>query len=140
MVWMGVIFYLSSQPAADSSELSNGLLDSILSFLRIQVEPNTKEFLEKLIRKLAHLVEYAILGLFAIKTLKNFNVKKACYLAILLCVIYAISDEIHQTFILNRYGSASDVLLDSLGSFLSVFFVHLIENNASKRKGFKHWN
>lgn len=137
---MGVIFYLSNQPAADSSKLSNGLLDSILNFFRLQIEPDIKEFLEKLIRKLAHLVEYGILGILAVNTLKSFKVKKTYFFALLLCAIYATSDEIHQMFVLNRYGSLTDVLLDSFGSLLFIFFIYLIERNASKRKSIKYRN
>jgi VanZ family protein len=37
-------------------------------------------------------------------------------LSVTFCIIYAISDEIHQTFVLGRSGEAIDVILDSVGA------------------------
>ena len=37
----------------------------------------------------------------------------------LLCFLFAISDEWHQTFVPDRYGTVTDVLIDSLGILLA---------------------
>lgn len=134
ILWMTLIFCLSNQPASDSSNLSNGLLNRILYILNIQVNPQLKEFLEKFIRKLAHFVEYFVLGLLMLMTLKGYKVKNAYLVAFILCVIYASSDEFHQSFVLNRYASVFDVLLDSSGSFLAIFFSNLIDNKCCQGK------
>ena len=49
-------------------------------------------------------------------------------MSILLCVGYAISDEIHQLFVDGRAGSLMDVMIDSMGSVTSVTYL------AMKRK------
>jgi VanZ family protein len=42
-------------------------------------------------------------------------------LAFLITVLYAVSDEYHQTFIFGRQGAARDVLIDSAGVLLTVW-------------------
>jgi VanZ family protein len=66
------------------------------------------------LRKLAHLTEYAILGgLLARATGRP-------PLAIALGVVYAITDEIHQTFVPGRAGRPLDVAIDAVGVCLGV--------------------
>ena len=55
----------------------------------------------------------------------NENINKKPQLAFLICVLYAISDEIHQLFVPGRAGQVRDVLIDSSGSFLGIFLVML---------------
>lgn len=96
ILWAGVIFYFSSLPNL-KSELPN-IWDLIF-------------------RKLAHMTEYFVLTYFLIKALlgHRINKKQALIAAVLLAIIYAISDEYHQTFIKGRSGVAGDVLIDSVG-------------------------
>lgn len=98
-LWASLIFYFSSQ-----SDLKSGLTwpyDFIL-------------------RKLAHITEYAILFLLIIRAFKNYGLstKKALFLAFILTILYAISDEYHQSFIAQRVGSPTDVIIDSFGVML----------------------
>jgi VanZ family protein len=67
-----------------------------------------------LLRKLAHAAEYAILGALLVRALQR------PYWALVLGVAYAISDEIHQTFVPGRQGSPIDVLIDSAGVLAGV--------------------
>ncbi len=70
---------------------------------------------------LFHIFEYAILVLFLNHALKNFQLadlsrkSKRIFLVILACLIYAISDELHQQFVPGRTSSISDVIFDSIG-------------------------
>lgn len=47
---------------------------------------------------------------------------KTAWLALLLAVLYAISDEFHQTFVPGRNGTPVDVAIDSLGASLGLLF------------------
>lgn len=72
------------------------------------------------IRKLAHIIEYLLLTLsyyYSIsKTFKSSgNFQKTFFIAFLLGLFYAITDEYHQTFIPGRVGTYEDVLIDSVG-------------------------
>ena len=92
IVWAAVIFAFSSVPSL-STEL--GAWDTIL-------------------RKLAHLAEYAILGALLCRALRRPG------LAILAAILYAVSDEIHQTFVEGRVGAPLDVGIDALGAAVGV--------------------
>lgn len=103
LIWAAVIFFLSAQPDLKSS--LPGKYDFIL-------------------RKLAHISEYAVLFLLVSRAFlgHSFSTKKALFLAFLFSVVYAISDEYHQTFIHGRVGAITDVLIDSIGIFAATFW------------------
>jgi VanZ family protein len=87
VVWAAVIFAFSSVP-----DLGTGLgtWDTIL-------------------RKIAHTAEYALLGALLLRAIRRVQ------LAFLLGVLYAASDELHQTFVRGRHGSPIDVAIDAAG-------------------------
>ncbi len=65
-----------------------------------------------------HFAEFAILQILATRTLDWWLAKRTqgnVLLAALGCVAFAASDEWHQTFVPDRYGTAWDVFVDSLG-------------------------
>ncbi len=116
IIWMLVIFFFSSQPGNISSNLSNSFVKNI-----IKIIPLDLDICSFIIRKFAHLSEYFILALLMYKILDKEKINKKVLLKIwLLCILYAISDEIHQLFVLNRSAKVTDVLIDSLGSFLGL--------------------
>ena len=51
---------------------------------------------------------------------------KLVLLSLLICFLYACSDEIHQLFVPGRSGEARDVLIDTLGACLGVSFYYLV--------------
>jgi len=97
--WMGIIFFLSSQPDLKSS------FESQIDFI---------------LRKAAHITEYGILTFLAWRTIGD-RAKRKKYLiyAIIFSVLYAVSDEYHQTFVHGRVGSPVDVLIDSTGTIIT---------------------
>lgn len=123
---MGVIFYFSHQPGNVSGELSGGVIQTLETLLRIDLEPY-----HILIRKTAHLSVYLILGVFTLNTLLNFKCPHthALYIAIIICLIYAISDEFHQTFIPGRSGEIWDVFIDTLGASIGVLLMNYLKPN-----------
>jgi VanZ family protein len=92
LAWAAVIFALSSIP-----HLGTGLgtWDTIL-------------------RKGAHVTEYAIFGLLLARAIGRELP------AFLLGVGYAITDEIHQHFVTGRHSSPIDVAIDSTGVLIGV--------------------
>jgi VanZ family protein len=73
------------------------------------------------LRKLAHLAEYAVLWAFLHRALLSecLAARPAGAVAFLMTVLYAVSDEVHQSFVPGRAGAASDVLIDAAGAVLS---------------------
>jgi VanZ family protein len=75
-----------------------------------------------------------ILGVLVANCLLNTNVPKPrlFLLALLICILYAISDEIHQMFIPGRSGQVSDVLIDSTGGLVGILGLSAIRRRKSK--------
>lgn len=121
--WMGLIFFLSHQPATESSELSQGLTTMIIYFIEsilpVIIDLDLVHFL---IRKGAHFFAYFVLGMlitFALGT-RLCSSGRRFIVAFVICVLYAISDEVHQLFIPGRSGEVRDVLIDSVGSAVGI--------------------
>ena len=126
LVWMGVIFYFSHQSGDASMQLSDGILDSFKSLFQNLLDYHTLSYI---VRKIAHFTEYFILGLLIYHLVKQYRVisKTEIIWMILFCVIYAMSDEFHQVFIGGRSPMIFDVIIDSLGSSLSILLFRLFQ-------------
>lgn len=98
LIWAGIIFALSAVP-----DLRSGL----------------PSFWDLVLRKLAHAVEFLIL---AILVHRAFGFRHTIWLTIVLSVLYAASDEWHQTFVPGRVGSLADVGIDALGVLAGALF------------------
>lgn len=128
--WMALIFFLSHQPAAESNGLSSGVTDMIVDIINrtvLDIALDLGSF-NYFIRKCAHFFAYMVLGVLVANCLLNTNLPKPrlYLLALLICILYAVSDEIHQIFIPGRSGQVSDVLLDSSGGLVGILGVSAI--------------
>lgn len=120
ILWMIFIFVMSSFDATSSSNQSNFIVDIITSIINIK----DIGLLSLIIRKLAHFIEYFILGILVINFITRYD--KKIIIAILLCIIYATSDEIHQIFVPGRSCQITDIMIDSLGSIMGIYLYKLI--------------
>ena len=133
LLWMVMIFLLSNEEAVKSSKKSDGLIiKSVELFtgksLSDQEKENVLKYLVFPVRKCAHLSLYLILGILVISLLREYMVinTKLVLLSLLICFLYACSDEIHQLFVPGRSGEVRDVLIDTLGACLGVSFYYLV--------------
>lgn len=128
---MLIIFYFSAQPAESSDETSGFFVARILRIVfpnfdsQSQVRQTEIEHsVSFLVRKAAHMTEYAFLGLALILHVRTIGLRKQIQrprlLAFLIGVLYAASDELHQVFVPGRSGEMKDVLLDSMGVLLGL--------------------
>ena len=95
VVWAGVIFWFSSVP-----DLRTGL-----------------EY-DFFLRKIAHVIEYLVFTFLLYRAFSGSTKLSAFRLFMypaVFSLLYAISDEIHQYFVLGRFCSAWDVMIDSIG-------------------------
>jgi VanZ family protein len=92
LVWAGVIFAFSSIPSLNSGL---GTWDHVL-------------------RKGAHMTEYAILAVLLVRGSGSFR------WAFAFTVLYAASDEVHQLFVRGRHGSPVDVAIDAVGALIGL--------------------
>lgn len=132
ILWMFVIYYLSSQNGSESSVTSFGFTQIIYDALKTLI-PNysidAQYFLihyVPFIRKLAHFSEFFILGVLMLLLIKEFRSKHPYILSSILCFIYACSDEIHQLFIENRYCSFKDVMIDTCGAIIGIYICYIV--------------
>lgn len=109
VLWMIVIFYLSHQPGEESSQLSS-FVATVFSLI-----PLPEEQLHYFIRKGAHVFAYFLLAVLL------YAASRKWYVAMTLSILYAATDEFHQTFIPGRSGQISDVVIDTIGVVLGVF-------------------
>ena len=119
-LWMALIFYMSSQPAAESRELSRGVaawIAEIIERLAPQADIDFRS-LHGTLRKQAHFWAYLVLGPLVLNALRQSGVKgrRAVVLALAVSVVYAITDEIHQLFVPGRSGEIFDVVIDTAGA------------------------
>lgn len=139
ILWMIIIFLFSSQNNEDSSKLSRGFLRNfILWFLPENINEHTVDFLEHMLRKCAHMTEYAILGILISIQLRLYYVFdaewKKIWSAICLVMLYAATDEFHQLFVEGRSGQISDVFIDTCGGMAGAFIIYLIYRFKDFRK------
>lgn len=127
-IWMIIIFIMSSFDSVESSNQSNFIVDIIANIFKIE----NIELLSFIIRKLAHFAEYLILGLLVANMFTKNNINNLYLISIILCIIYATSDEIHQIFVPGRACQLRDILIDSIGSIIGIYLYKLINEKILK--------
>ncbi|NEW01025.1 VanZ family protein [Priestia aryabhattai] len=86
--------------------------------------------LEFILRKIAHLSFFGLLGLFFYWNLKE---QKHRYVKALICVaIFAFLDEVHQAFIIGRDGRIVDVIIDSFGAAVMLFVLYKVRKSLTR--------
>jgi VanZ family protein len=104
ILWAFVIFLLSSKPAVSVSEID------VTDFI---------------IKKCAHIVEYAIFSTLLYRALYagDVNKRKAGVYSILIALFYGLSDEFHQSFTPGRDPKLRDVFFDITGAIIAVYSI-----------------
>jgi len=125
VLWMAVIFWASSD--AESGRRGSRLLGPLLRWLMPGASSATLDEVIFLVRKLAHLSEYAVLAVLACRLFRFWPrlsasgwLSRPSLMAWGFCVLYAVSDEWHQSFVPTRVGTAWDVLIDGVGAGLGL--------------------
>lgn len=113
ILWMVIIFLLSSQPKI------------------VRFEDKVTDFITG---KIAHIIEYALLYILWFRTINNELTGKNWKLPLFFTVIYAISDEIHQLFIPTREGKLRDVIIDTVGALIGLWTLRKIPRYKVLRK------
>lgn len=130
ILWMIIIFLLSNQKAQDSKQLSNSFITkTIINIYEMkhgkiteEKKVEIKENYSFIVRKTAHFTIYLVLGLLVSLVLigKNLNIKQIIIYGVLICMAYAITDEIHQIFVSGRSGEIRDIIVDTCGSTVGI--------------------
>jgi VanZ family protein len=121
LLWMAVIFTASTN--AMSASQTSRFLRPFFTWLLPSASPQTIDSLIFGTRKSAHAAEYAVLALLLWRAWRKpapgdsrkWNMREAFWIW-LVAVVYAVSDEWHQSFYPSRQGSGLDVLIDGAGA------------------------
>lgn len=133
VLWMGLIFYFSSQSGEVSGEQSDMLketLENNIPYLgNIFEGMGSYWIVTYILRKTAHMFLYFVLTTisYIVMNFKYEDFNKSVKKAVAISIIYAATDEIHQLYVPGRSGALSDVWIDSIGVFLSVIMISLIK-------------
>ena len=125
LAWMALIFTGSSD--AKSYQHSSLFVEPLLHWVFPHMTQEHIEQIHHLIRKCAHLAEYAVLALLLWRALRK-PVKADprpwtwpdARLALLMVMCYAATDEIHQSFVPTRTPLVTDVLVDTSGGAVAL--------------------
>jgi len=138
VVWMMVIFYLSHQPATESSRFSLSIAGWLMNFFFVMIPGDfiSIDQLHFYLRKSAHFIAYFILGVLVLRAFVNSGVRgwKSVVYAFLVSFAYAISDEFHQLFVPGRAAQVRDVLIDGSGAFCGILLARSL-GKLKKRLG-----
>ncbi|WZL73693.1 VanZ family protein [Clostridiaceae bacterium 35-E11] len=121
LLWMVFIFNLSSQVREESNNLSKGVTEILIKTVE-KVAPKAEFDLDRLnhiIRKNAHFFAYLVLGILVLNAMRRSGVDSVRWV-LLICILYAVSDEVHQFFVPGRGPGVKDVLIDSAGAIAGI--------------------
>jgi len=90
-----------------------------------------------LLRKGGHFTEYAILALLAARALRSSTREllrtRWFSLSLLLVVVYALSDEFHQSFVPSRTASIYDIMIDTFGGLTALAFLTIRKHRSHRQ-------
>lgn len=133
---MGFIFYMSAQNSTESSGTSQKVIVFVLKIFMRDFESISEieraeliSSLQFIVRKSAHFSVYALLGAFSylsVATYKSIPFYLRSGIGAMICLVYAISDEIHQYFVPGRSCEIRDVCIDFCGALLAVTLLSVV--------------
>ncbi len=127
IAWAAEMFHLSTEAFGGSH--SQAALMRLLYRLHVSISPYTLHLVNFLMRKFAHLTEYAILSFLLYRSFGGRNpfdwwpaVARWC---IAIAGAYALTDELHQAYVPGRTASIIDCGIDATGAALAMLLVYL---------------
>lgn len=138
-----VIFRFSSEDSGESTGTSDFVIGCIINInpftkaLDSVQKEEIKENMKMPIRKLAHFSIYTVLGITVMCHMSTYGINRYKRIggSLILGMLYAVSDEIHQLFVPGRSGQISDVCIDTVGVLFGICIFLLIKNVVRKMRG-----
>ena len=142
IIWMFVIFNFSSQNGPKSTNTSDVVTSMVVNVTTSVTNKNvSREEVKKrvedstfLVRKMAHFTEYLILGILVLQLLSDYTKinKRMLIVSLIICYLYAVSDEVHQIFIPGRTAKVLDTFIDGAGSLVGITIYSIYQRNVLK--------
>jgi VanZ family protein len=126
LVWITLIFVGSTDLM--SAEHTSRFIVPFLRWLDPTMSVETLLQVHFYLRKAAHVSEYAVLAALLYRALVNTILQSRVLLSaaivLVVCSIYAMTDEFHQSFVPSRTASARDVVIDSVGALVGMLLIY----------------
>jgi VanZ family protein len=123
--WAGLIFFFSTDHF--SFDHTAQIFGFVFSWLLPAIPTEDIAPVHGAMRKLGHWSEYFVLAVLVLRALRNETGKKwelrDAALTLVFILVYALSDEWHQTFVPSRTASFGDVMIDVLGGICGIFWM-----------------
>lgn len=128
---MAAIFVLSATPADMSTVESDAIValpKSVFDLANPELADDEAIFkmFQVAVRKTAHFLEFATLSVWAAGLLALYRMRFPYLLGGAFSILYAVSDELHQTFVPGREGKITDWAIDALGAIFGVLLLWTI--------------
>lgn len=126
LLWIAFISFASS--GSFSASNTSLIVGPLLHWLFPNASPETLDVVHGIVRKIAHFLEYALLGVLAARAFRG-SPKTAIrgrwlVICVALIVVYALVDEYHQSFVPSRTASIYDSFIDIAGGLTAVLVVN----------------
>lgn len=136
ILWMMLIYHFSTQPAVHSNKISKGATEFAVKTVK-RVSPETDlsiDRLNQILRKNAHFFIYFMLAIWVFHALNKSGIRgiKGFFLAMAICVLFAITDEFYQSFVPGRGPRVKDVFIDSGGALVGIGLYRISSNVVKK--------
>ncbi len=133
IAWMFLIF-AGSTDLMSAAHTSRFLVPFLL-WLDPHLSFGTIALVQFMVRKAGHVTEYAILAALLWRALRHqwsmvqMTFWKPATITLLVAMIYAMTDEFHQSFIPSRTATAHDVMIDIVGAIVGLLICWMFVRN-----------
>lgn len=122
VLWMAFISFAST--SGFSGVNTSRFIRPLVLWLFPDTTDETLSIIHFIVRKVAHFVEYAVLGFLAARaftTSSHERIKRRWFpLALILIALYALFDEFHQSYVPSRSASIYDSMVDTAGGLAAL--------------------
>ena len=134
ILWMMFIYYNSSQDGTSSNGFTYKIENS--NNIKVYSSPNNvissllnkdRVSLNNLLRKFAHVMEFLILSILLCNAFFTCGIKgrNPIVYVLFITLFYAVLDEYHQIYVIGRYSSVKDVLIDFIGGIIGMIVYYI---------------
>ena len=122
LFWTIFIFWMST--GIFSSKNTVLIIEPILRFLMPSISSDMIGVIHKALRKSGHVAEYFVFGFLLFCAFrggsKELRIRRWVFSSFIVLLLYAASDELHQSFVSTRTASPYDVGIDVLGGIIAL--------------------
>jgi len=122
LLWMGLIFWMSTGMFSASNTFN--FLQQVLRSIDPAISNSTVRLINNSLRKAGHVTEFFISGMLVFRAFRSGSneprMLRWAMLSAVFIVLFAVSDEFHQSFVASRTASFLDVGIDTGGGLIAV--------------------